>query len=131
MHTVNAKSDLDTIKPSRLLEGMLAYVITEKKYYQLENNTWKLFDAGSGGGILQADTVADLDAIDKTGLNDGALCYVSDQKTHFVFNVAEQKWSAMKKSFTDEIVVGDTPPADESALWLDTSGDRLSEFYTP
>jgi len=28
--------------------------------------------------------------------------------------------------------VGDTAPQDTSALWLDTTGDRLSnEFYTP
>lgn len=130
LHTVQTKAELNDIKPARLLNGMLAYVVSEKKYYQLDGTEWKPFS--SGGGILQVDTLDNLDSIDTTDLKDGALCYVSSLKTYMVYNAPEHKWNVQKKSFSDQIIVGDTAPQDTSALWLDTTGDRLSnEFYTP
>jgi hypothetical protein len=91
LHTVQTKAELNDIKPARLLNGMLAYVVSEKKYYQLDGTEWKPFS--SGGGILQVDTLDDLNGIDTTDLKDGALCYVSSLKTYMVYNAPEHKWN--------------------------------------
>ena len=96
---------------------------------------------GNGGGVLNVNTLADLQVLDTQNLKYGAICYVIEIDTYYRY--AADGWQILSTSggntelppvpeepdedIYSHIWIGPDPPADDNMLWLDTNEDGIIE----
>jgi hypothetical protein len=105
---------------SRLKEGMLAFVVDVKKFYQLLDNTWKIWQPEAGASLV-LHTVATTSELKGSSLEvKGQVVYVEDIDGLLYYSGTT--WN----SFT-RIYIQSTAPTDKSGIWIDSTDSGVNE----
>lgn len=104
--------DLQNFPPSRIREGMLAYVInsTTQHLYMYKNQGWAAWAGNDQTGVTVVTSDQDLTPLQSLG----QLVFIQDTKILSYYN--GESWQQIPR-----IYIQSTEPTDKSAIWIDTS----------
>ena len=72
--------------------------------------------------IIKVNTIEERDNIDVNNLRHGDFCYViNDENEIYIYYYSVNGWASIKTVIKHPVEIGDTPPSNKDALWIDTS----------
>ena len=128
IHSKSTYEDMLKISNDRLQEGMLCYVIYEKKYYQWTGEKWSAFTINGGSNIsgsnetsmYRVETYDEMLLIPTIDLKEGTLCHVkNDVNNMHLYYYNNSIWNGIGTKY--QVWIGSTQPPNPNYLWVDTS----------
>lgn len=125
IHSKSTYEDMLKISNDRLQEGMLCYVIYEKKYYQWTGEKWSAFTINGGNGsnetsMYRVETYDKMLLIPTIDLKEGTLCHVkNDVNNMHLYYYNNGIWNGIGTKY--QVWIGSTQPPNPNYLWVDTS----------
>ena len=128
IHSKSTYEDMLKISNDRLQEGMLCYVVYEKKYYQWVGEKWSAFTINgenntSGSNetsMYRVETYDEMLLIPTIDLKEGTLCHVkNDVNNMHLYYYNNSIWNGIGTKY--QVWIGSTQPPNPNYLWVDTS----------
>lgn len=128
IHSKSTYEDMLKISNDRLQEGMLCYVVYEKKYYQWTGEKWSAFTINGGNNtsgsnetsMYRVETYDEMLLIPTIDLKEGTLCHVkNDANNMHLYYYNNSIWNGIGTKY--QVWIGSTQPPNPNYLWVDTS----------